>query len=383
MLNTNKIDKSRWGGEAVFDALLADIRQRRTEFDTQRYISQDIVERFKEIGIYRAFVPEQFGGDNTTPKQFLQVIEAISAADGSAGWVASFGMNPAYLAALPLATIEKIWQDSPDVVFAGGIFPPQPAALTDEGFKINGRWQFASGCMGATLLGVGIVPDEEGGLPRMAVLKPEQVTIEQTWQVHGMIATGSFDLVVKDQIVAPEWTFVRGSKPTLDSPFFRYPSLSFAAQALSVTTLGIAREALNIVIEMSAERKSVTGAPLIGDRVYAQIEIAKAEAKLRSSRAFFYEAIDDAWASIEAGGRPTPEQINMLRLSTTNLTRECAEVTQTAYHLAGMTSTYYSHPLSRCFRDSQMATQHAFMGEITYQNSGAMLFGKQPLPGYL
>lgn len=382
-MSNNCLNKSKWGGEEVFDALLADIRERRQEFEDQRYISQDIVERFKDIGIYRAFVPEKFGGDNKTPKEFLQVIEAIAAADGSAGWVASFGMNPAYLASLPMETIEQVWKNSPDVVFAGGIFPPQPAKRIESGFKVSGRWQFASGCMGASLLGVGIMPEEEGGLPRMAVLPPEKVTIEKTWNVHGMVATGSFDLVVEDAVVSEEWTFVRGSSPTLDSPFFRYPSLSFAAQVLSVTSLGVAREALNIVIAMSAGRKSVTGAPLIGDRIYAQIEIAKAEAKLRSSRAFFYEATDNAWAAIEAGGKPSAEQISMIRLATTNLTRECAEVTQTAYNLAGMTSTYYEHPLSRCFRDSQMTTQHAFMGEITYQNAGAMLFGHKPLPGYL
>jgi alkylation response protein AidB-like acyl-CoA dehydrogenase len=382
-MSVNTLDKSRWGGAEVFDQLLVDIRERRQEFEAQRFISKDIVERFQDIGIYRAFAPEQFGGDNKTPSEFLQVIEVLSAADGSAGWVASFGMNPAYLASLPMPTLEQVWQHSPDVVFAGGIFPPQPAVRVDGGFKVSGRWQFASGCMGASLLGVGILPEEKGGLPRMAVLKPEQVKIEKTWNVHGLIATGSFDLVVEDAIVAEEWTFIRGSAPTLDAPFFRYPSLSFAAQVLSVTALGIAREALDIIVAMSSGRKSVTGAPLIGDRVYAQIEMAKAEAKLRSSRAFFYQAVDDVWAAIIAGGKPSAEQVSMLRLSTTHLTRECAEATQTAYNLAGMTSTYYDHPLSRCFRDSQMVTQHAFMGEITYQNAGAMLFGNDPLPGYL
>jgi alkylation response protein AidB-like acyl-CoA dehydrogenase len=382
-MSKNMIDKSKWGGEAKFDALLADIRARRQSFEEQRFLPQDIVDRFKEIGIYRSFVPEEFGGDNKTPAEFLQAIEAISAADGSSGWVASFGMNPAYLAALPMDTIKQVWKDSPDVVFAGGIFPPQPAVRVDGGFKVSGRWQFGSGCMGASVLGVGILPDEGGALPRMAVLTPDQVKIEKTWNVHGMVATGSFDLVVEDVVVPEEWTFIRGGKPTLDSPFFRYPSLSFAAQVLSVTSLGVAREALDIILEMSAGRVSVTGAPKIGDRHYAQIEVAKAEAKIRSSRAFFYEATDDVWEAVEAGGRPTPHQVNILRLATTNLTRECAQATQTAYNLAGMTSTYYDHPLSRCFRDSQMATQHAFMGEITYQNVGAMLFGHDPLPGYL
>lgn len=379
----NMIDKNKWGGEATFDALLADIRSRRQEHEKQRYLSADIVDKFKEIGIYRAFTPKEFGGDGKSPAEFLQAIEAIAAADGSAGWVASFGMSPAYLAALPMESIEQVWKDTPDIVFAGGIFPPQPAVRVDGGFKVSGRWQFASGCMGASVLGVGILPEEKGGLPRMAVLSPDQVKIEKTWNVHGMVATGSFDLVVEDVVVPEEMTFIRGSKPTLDSDFFRYPSLSFAAQVLSVTTLGIAREAVDIVLAMSAGRKSVTGAPLIGDRVYAQIEIAKAEAKIRSSRAFFYEVTNEAWDAITAGGAPSANQTSMIRLATSNLTRECAEAIQTCYHLAGMTSTYYDHPLSRCFRDSQMATQHAFMGEITYQNAGAMMFGHNPLPGYL
>lgn len=382
-MSRDTIDKALWGGEAKFNALLAEIKKRSNEFEKLRYIPQDIVDQFKDIGIYRAFTPEQYGGDNKSPGQFLQAIEAISAADGSAGWVASFGMNPAYLAALPLETIEQVWKDTPDVVFAGGIFPPQPAVRVDGCFKVSGRWQFASGCMGASVLGVGIMPDEGGALPRMAVLRPDQVKIEQTWNVHGMVATGSFDLVVEDQIVPEEWTFIRGAKPTLDSPFFRYPSLAFAAQVLSVTSAGVARAAIDSVLAMAGNRKSVTGAPDIGDRNYVQIEIAKAEAKVRSSRAFFYEATEDAWSAILAGGKPSAHQTSMIRLATSHLTRECAEATRIAYQLAGMTSTYYDHPLSRCFRDAHLATQHAFMGEITFQNAGAMLFGKDPLPGYL
>lgn len=81
------------------------------------------------------------------------MIERISQADGSAGWVASFGMSPVYLAALPLSTIAQVYADGPDVVFAGGIFPPQPAERVEGGFKVNGRWKYSSGSMGATLLG--------------------------------------------------------------------------------------------------------------------------------------------------------------------------------------------------------------------------------------
>lgn len=377
------VDKTQWGGVEKFDAMLSDIRARADEFEKQKFISSDMVEKFKEIGIYRAFAPEKFGGDNKTPGEFLRAIEAISAADGSAGWVASFGMNPAYLASLPKEAVEKVWAETPDIVFAGGIFPPVPVVREGNSFVVNGRWQYASGCMGADYLGVGILPDEKGGLPRMAVLKPSDVCIEKTWNVHGMTATGSFDLVVENKLVPEEWTFVRGSKPTLDSPFFRYPSLSFAAQVLSVTTLGIAREAIDQVLKMGNNRASVTGAPTIADREYVQIEIAKAEAKLQSSRSFFYDVTETAWEKIVAGEELNGDLISMIRLATSNLTHECAEATKIAYQLSGMTGIYNDHKLSRCFRDSQVATQHAFMGQVTYKNAGSMLFGNKPLPGYL
>ncbi|WP_221798173.1 acyl-CoA dehydrogenase family protein [Oceanobacter mangrovi] len=377
-----QIDKSLWGG-VEFDSLLTDIRARRQEFEDQKYISQDIVERFRKIGVYRAMVPAAMGGDERSPAEFLQMVETIAAADGSAGWVASFGMNPAYLAALPVATIDKVWSEGPDVVFAGGIFPTQPAKRVDGGYMVSGRWKFGSGSMGASLIGVGIQPDNGEPLPRMAVMPADKVKIEPNWDVIGMVGTGSHDLVVDEVFVPEEWTFVRGGKPTIDSQFFRYPSLSFAAQVLSVTTAGLAREALDIVQAMAAGRKSVTGAPNLGEREYVQIEIARAEAKLRASRSFFYQVTEEAWATIQAGDLPSREQTSLLRLATTHLTHECAEAVRIAYQVAGMTSTYNDHPLSRILRDSMMATQHAFMGAVTLKNAGAMFFGHDPLPGYL
>lgn len=378
-----QLDKSLWGGTEKFDSLLTEIRARRDDYEKQRFIPQAIIAHFRDIGIYRAFVPEQFGGDAKTPTQFLQVIEAIAEADGSAGWVASFGMSPAYLAGLQAPILEQIWSEDADLVFAGCAFPVQEVNAVDGGYRVTGRWPYASGCKGASLVGVSIRVPGNQALPHMAVLPVDKVTIdESSWQVQGMASTGSFDLVVDDVFVAKDWVFERGGKPTMDTNFFRYPALSFAAQVLSVTTLGIARAALNIVLAVG-ENASITGASGIANREYARIDIAKAEAKLRSAQAFFYAATNEAWDAVISAGTPSREQISMLRLATTNLTHECAEVVRIAYRLGGMGSSYYGNHLSRCFRDVNMPTQHAFMGEMTYQNAGAILFGFDPLPGYL
>lgn len=378
-----RLDKNQWGGVETFDRLLDDIRSRQDEFEAQHHVSDDIVRRFQDIGIYRAFVPKAYGGDERTPIEFLLAIEAISEADGSAGWVASFGVCETYLAALPLHVVEETWKN-PDDIFAGAMFPLQPAKVVDDGYLLNGRWKWASGCMSADRLGVGIMPDAEGALPSMAVFPAELATIDvDSWDVHGMAGSGSFDLVLEDVLVPADHAFVRGGPLTPEGPFFRYPTIALATQVLAVTGLGVARNAMDLVLRSAAGRVSSTGAPNLGDRSYVQIEMGKAEARLRAARLFFYDSIDRAWELLEQGRELDTETRSMLRLSSSHLTRECAEVTKTAYMVSGMEAAYNDNQLSRCFRDAHLPTQHAFMGEITFQNAGAVMFGRDPLPGYI
>ncbi|WP_415749306.1 acyl-CoA dehydrogenase family protein [Caballeronia sp. J97] len=370
----------------TLDDVIAEIAERRDEFDRLSHVPRDVIENMKRAGIYRAATPKRFGGDARAPGEFLNMIERIAVADGSAAWVASFGSANLYLAALPLATQAEIYATGPDQVFAGGLFPVQNAQPAPGGFRVNGTWKFASGCKGADWLGVGIgtgKPGEAPGKPRTAVFRPAQVEIVENWNVVGMQGTGSHDLRVTDQFVAEDWTFVRGGTPTVDEPLYRYPTIAYAAQVLAVVNLGLARAALDVANHMSGGRKTTTGAPQLADRAYYRIELAKAEAQLRSARAFFYESTDGVWQSILAGNEVTPDQVSLLRLCATQIAREGADVVNRAYRLGGTMAIYRTHPLQRLMRDAMVVTQHAFLGEGNYDGAGAVFVGVPPIPGYL
>ena len=185
---------------AAFEDLLVEARARSREIEQRGSIPPDLLRSLKASGIYRAVVPKQFGGDERPLVEVLRAIEAISAADASLGWVASFapqGVN--YLAALPARSLQEVYAHGPDVVGAGGLFPLQAAQRADGGLRIDGRWKFASGCTGADWLCVGIFVDGErsGGersspLPRMAVLPAERVSIVESWDVMGLAGTGLY-----------------------------------------------------------------------------------------------------------------------------------------------------------------------------------------------
>ena len=369
----------------ALERLLDAARTRHAEFADRQQISADVIDLMKRAGVYRAMVAKRFGGDELPPSDFLRLIETISRADGSTGWVASFGFSAVYLSALPLATLEAMYADGPDVVFAGGIFPPQRAVPVDGGLEVSGRWGWGSGSTGADLIGVGIKVDgggSTGGLPRIAVMPADRVSIVPNWNVTGLKGTGSHDMTVDRVVVPEEWTFVRGGPSSLDTPLYRYPTLALSAQVLAVVGLGVARAALDCLIDLAGGRTSITGAPTLADRAYVQTDIARAEAALRSARAFFYEATDEAYAALVAGDAVTVQQSTLLRLASSNAARVGADVTQAVFRLSGTTGIAADHPIARHLHDAAVVPQHAFLSDGTWQNAGKVLLGLDSPPGF-
>jgi indole-3-acetate monooxygenase len=373
------------GRSEALQRLLSEVRARRRDFAAQRRLDSDIVELMKQAGVFRMLVARRFGGAEATPSDFYRLVERIASADGSSGWIASFGHAAIYLSALPVATLETIYASGPDVIMAGGLYPLRPAVPAEGGFRVDGRWSWASGCTAADLITVGIsVPGgaEPGGLPRMAVLPRERVSIVENWNVNGLQGTGSHDIVVKGVVVPEAWTFARGAPSALEGPLFRYPTLALAAQSLAAVGLGTARAALDEVKAMAAGRASITGAPAMSERHYVQADLAKAEAMLRSARAFFYEATDAAYDALCRGERLERDLHTLLRLSATHAAKAGADAARMAYAISGTAGIFTDHPLAQSLQDSLVVTQHTFLSEGTWQSAGRVLLGLPAAPAF-
>ncbi|MFT8421233.1 MAG: acyl-CoA dehydrogenase family protein [Gluconacetobacter sp.] len=384
MLTSVEQAQSQFANGPEFDALLKQIGDRALSFRKARRLADDIVAGFRTIGIYRAFVARRFGGLEITPDRFLETIETIADADGSAGWVASFGVSALYLAALPVQTLEAIYRKGPDVVFAGAIFPPCPAGIADGDLVVSGRWPYASGCTGADLLGVGVsLPNGPAGdgLPRTAVFPVEQARIDETWNTMGMAGTGSHDIVAEAIRVPMDWTFIRGGPSNLEGPIYRYPSLALAAQVLTVVGLGCARRALNEISAMAKGRKSITGAPVMADRPYVQFSIAEAEAMLSAARCFFYDVTRQAMAAAE-NGTPDEACAARIRLACIHAAQTSYEVARRCFELGGIAAVDADHILARCMQDCAVVAQHAFMARSNYEVAGRLILGRGGRPGY-
>lgn len=368
---------------ATLEDVLAELTRRRDEFQGLGYVPRDFVERLIDLGIYRAATPEAFGGSPVAPADFLHTIEKISVVDGSTGWVASFGCQLVYVGPLPKESLAELFADGPDVVFAGALFPVQHAEPTDAGFLVDGHWKFGSGSMAADVICVGIPGDDStSGKPRGALLRPADVEIVQDWDVVGMKASGSFDLVVRGVEVPRERTFIRGGAPSLDEPIYRYPAITYAAQSLAVTSAGVARAALDHAVKVGAGVAGVTGAPNLADRGYYRAGIARAEAQLRAARAYFFEAAEEAWDAAVAG--EVSDELNAhMRLSAAHLARTSADVVNDVIGISGTGPIFNGHPLQRLQGDAMVPQQHAFLSPAVIESAAAVLMGQAPTaPGF-
>jgi alkylation response protein AidB-like acyl-CoA dehydrogenase len=107
-------------------------------------------------------------------------------------------------------------KNGPDVIVAGSAVPGGAADQTAGGYRINGRWPFASGCEHADWMFAFCLETKDGapvrtssgGPPlRIAMLPARQWAIEDTWHSAGLKGTGSHHISLKDVFV-PEATLM-------------------------------------------------------------------------------------------------------------------------------------------------------------------------------
>src|SRR5215472_14672474 len=151
------VDAARRLAESAAAGAAATERERRLPGAFAREIAR--------AGLLRMLVPRSLGGLELDPATMIEVIATVARGDGAAGWCAMIGATTAVISAyLPPATAREIYARQ-DVITGGAFHPRGFAAVESDGFRVSGRWPFASGCESCDwLLGGSVLV--ENGRPR-------------------------------------------------------------------------------------------------------------------------------------------------------------------------------------------------------------------------
>ena len=73
------------------------IAERAAEAEEQRKPDDDVIEALKRTGVFRAFVPKQYGGYEIDLELFMDIGVDVSEACPSTGWITTFYMEHNWL----------------------------------------------------------------------------------------------------------------------------------------------------------------------------------------------------------------------------------------------------------------------------------------------
>jgi alkylation response protein AidB-like acyl-CoA dehydrogenase len=344
-----------------------------------------LVEALARAGLFRLWTPRALGGPEVDPMTFLRVVETISRADGSAGWCQMIGGSlSAFGGYLPTAGAQQIFGCDPLTVASGSFQPSGQAVVEPGGYRVTGRWPLASGCQhSAWLVGNCRVVDGDrprlrsDGIPitRMVMLPAGACQVLETWDSVGLRGTGSHDYTVTDIFVPDDHSLSFREPPVQPGPLYAMPSIALFAAAIAAVPLGIARHAIDLLTRLAAAKVTFRSRRTLREEASVHADLGRAEALLRSGRAFLYETVEDAWRVVSGGGTLDVAQRALLRLAGTQAANSAIRAVELMFNAGSSASVYESAGLGRCLRDIRTAGQHIAVVTSNYEMAGQAFLG--------
>lgn len=335
-------------------------------------LTPEVLEALRANDFFRLLTARAIGGQALPLPVFAEIVEALAIGDPSTAWCVNQGNVSSLSSSTYLAPEvgRSLFGDRHSALAWGAQHGNAAAVVVPGGFRVTGRWDFASGSRHATMLGAHVPVVLADGTPRPGPNgKPEFVTvlfprsaarIIGDWAAMGLRGTGSDTYDVSDLFVPDSHACFR------DRPEARqehgtitvFTSHLCYATGFAATALGNARGMLDRYRTLARGKTARAGAQPMAENHAVQSQIAQLEAALRSARMYLLGTVREAWAEAEATGGVTLDTRMAMRLATTSVMGQATEVSVACYRAAGTTAILESQPFERRFRDAMCISQH-------------------------
>lgn len=367
------------------------LRERAAAAERLRRIPDETDAEFRAAGFYRILQPARYGG--LEGRYGLHTMLGAEAARGcaSSGWALSITACHSWIFGMfPRQAQDEFWGPDPSRTVASSFLPVGPSVVPEAGgITLSGRWRFSSNanhCQ-ATVL-IAMVPGIGGAQPRQhfVLVNREQYEIEDTWNVVGLAATGSNDIVVKDAFVPAHrmldvMSTREGKTPGAQANphyLFGLPLFAPFAHSLVGPALGAAQGALDQIVEDLAGKASAANVKL-AEQPTIQARIAEAAAEIEAARAL----LQADRGRINDMGRlhllPDAEMRVRWRLDVGYAAKLCVQAIERLLPIVGGRGLELSDPFQRAWRDAHAVAQHiALVWDLQALNYGAVRLGGKP-----
>ena len=379
---------------AAAEAMLPEIRAAADDMDAARRLPGWLAERLANEGFFHLLTGREHGGMAADPVTAARVIETLSTASPSVGWVTMVIATASFwtVRIVPEEVRREIFAEvAPGgiqpAVIAGTLVPHGRAVRVEGGWRLTGQWPFGSGCHHATWLPTAAwLHDDNGpitddnGVPQWRTfhLPASACVILDTWHTSGLRGTGSTDYAMEDVFVADNYVRKHSLLEESVLPDRRYDYPAFNVPMLSAVALGAARGAVDSLAELFGGKVDRRNQRPVASASDKQADLGIATATVDSARAYLHDTTARAWELILAGEELPRELRAGMRLACTHAVTASVQAVDRAHSAAGASSIYSASPLDRYFRDVHSVAAHAFVRQTTMADGGQLLLGQEP-----
>jgi indole-3-acetate monooxygenase len=359
------------------------------EIERSRRLIEPMLDRLHEARLFRMLYPRSVGGDEVAPATYIDAVAELARHDGSAGWCVSIANSIGLFAPyLDLEAARTVFGD-PRATCAWG--PPNDCRgiAVPGGYRVTGRWDFASGCRHASWMGAhGTVVEPDGSLRLNKAGRPavrtwlfpvEEARLLDNWDPIGLRGTASESYTVEDLFVPEEFTGTREDPSLRREPgaLYAFPQQTLYSVGIACVALGIARGMLDAFIEL-ALRKAPRGTGRLADNAVVQAEIARAEARLGSARCYLVDTVTEIYQRADSVAPIDVLDRARARLAGSNAIGSAVAVADWTYKAAGVDAIFPGSPFERRFRDIHTVSQQIQSRDAHYETIGQVLLGNPP-----
>ncbi len=363
---------------ATARAMVPALRAREDAAETARRVPDEAIAEMRAAGLFRAFQPARYGGYELDLDLLLTMGSELARGCGSSAWVGNLAMVHQWMiAGFPEQAQDDIWGDTPtgnpNAIALGTYAAAAEAAPVKGGFRISGKWPFASGCDHGdwALLGARFAPGTgDKTVPGLVLVPRDEYEIIDDWHAVGLAATGSKTIACDNlfvpghrHVLFPDLASGRGPGRTVNTgAIYGVPLLAVLPVTIAAPALGILAAAIDDFTDNTRVRET-RGAVAGGGHSMAgfanvQSKLAEAAVALDAATLLLQRDISETLAIAKSGGDFSVDHRIRNRLSHGYAVKLAVDAINGLYAVGGGAELYRTGRLQRAWRDINAIAHH-------------------------
>ena len=368
-------------------ALIPTLAERSLEGRRQRRVPDATIADMQRAGFFRVLQPKRWGGYEMDLDAFYEIQLALAEGDMSTGWIYGVsGVHPWFMALLDDRAAQEVWGDDSSTLICSSLMPAGKAAAADGGFRLSGRWKYASCCDHCDWALLGAMVAADGGGPRegrIFLLPRKDYKSVDTWQVSGLQGTGSWDVIV-DDVFVPAYR----SQSMLDNfrlkgvgqvvntaSLYRLPFGQIFVRGISTAALGALQGMLNALMDYGRTRVTRAGGRS-SENPFVHLLCAETAAAIDEMKTILHRNFRNLHAYAKRGETPPLEERLQYKFQSTAVTERCTLLAARIFKATGAAGLAEDLPFGGILADLMAGRQH-ISNQYEYVGSswGGVMFG--------